>query len=88
MKLSDILHKLDAKSLIQLHKDNDGWHLDGKIRERLSIVQAWSVRPAQKTDIRPLSSVMANSASGTVRPSTRAILSPDEFGSGSWNTTR
>jgi hypothetical protein len=58
MKLSDILHKLDAKSLIQLHKDNDGQHLDGKIRERLSIVQAWSVRPAQKTDIQLLSSVM------------------------------
>src|SRR5262249_15177693 len=41
-------------------------------------------KPAQKKDIRPLSSVMANSvmansASGTVRPSTRAILSADEF---------
>ena len=30
--LSDVLHKFDAKSLTQLHKDHDGRHLEGKIK--------------------------------------------------------
>lgn len=31
-KLTDVLHKLDAASLSQLHKDHDGGHLEGKIK--------------------------------------------------------
>jgi hypothetical protein len=30
-KLSDVLHKFNAGSLSQLHKDHDGGHLEGKI---------------------------------------------------------
>jgi hypothetical protein len=31
-KLSDVLHKLDAPSLSQLHKDHEGGHLESKIK--------------------------------------------------------
>ena len=31
-KLSDVLHKFDATSLGQLHKDHDGRHLEGRIK--------------------------------------------------------
>jgi hypothetical protein len=31
-KLSDVLHKCDATSLGQLHKDHDGRHLEGRIK--------------------------------------------------------
>jgi hypothetical protein len=31
-KLSDVLHKLDATSLSQLHKDHEGGHLEHKIK--------------------------------------------------------
>jgi hypothetical protein len=34
-KLSDVLHKLDAASLSQLHKDHEGGHLDRKIKSHL-----------------------------------------------------
>lgn len=33
-KLSDVLHKFDATSLSQLHKDHDGRQLEGKIKAR------------------------------------------------------
>jgi hypothetical protein len=32
-KLSDVLHKLDAASLSQLHKDHEGGHLGRKIKD-------------------------------------------------------
>ena len=31
-KLNEVLHKLDAASLSQLHKDHEGGHLEGKIK--------------------------------------------------------
>ncbi len=31
-KLSDVLHKFDAASLSQLHRDHDGRQLEGKIK--------------------------------------------------------
>ena len=31
-RLSDVLHKFDAKSLTQLHRDHEARHLEGKIK--------------------------------------------------------
>ena len=34
-KLSEVLHKLDAASVSQLHKDHEGGHLNRKIKSHL-----------------------------------------------------